>query len=145
MAITVKNIVLWRKEIENQPGTLASTLEPFATAGADLQIVMGYRYPGNQTKAAVELYPIAGKKLTTAAETTGLKAAQIPALLVEGDNRPGLGHTIAKAVADANINLDFLVAQVFGRRYSAVIGFESSEDAKRAAALIKKTGTAKRR
>jgi hypothetical protein len=40
MPITVKSIVLWRKEIENQPGTLASTLEPFASGGADLQVVM---------------------------------------------------------------------------------------------------------
>jgi len=44
MATTVRSIVLWRKEIANQPGALASTLELFASADADLQIVMGYRY-----------------------------------------------------------------------------------------------------
>jgi len=90
MATTVRSIVLWRKEIENQTGGLANTLELFAGADADLQIVMGYRYPGNQAKAAVELSPITGKKLVTAAETAGFKASGIPALLVEGDNRPGL-------------------------------------------------------
>ena len=36
MPVTVKNITLWRKEIDNQPGVLAGTLEPFATGGADL-------------------------------------------------------------------------------------------------------------
>ncbi|WP_263365881.1 ACT domain-containing protein [Edaphobacter bradus] len=143
MATTVRSIVLWRREIENQPGALASTLEPFASAGADLQIIMGYRYPGNQAKAAVELSPIVGKKLATAAETAGFKASGIPALLVEGDNKPGLGHAITEAIADAKINLDFLVTQVIGRRYSAVIGFESAEDAKKAATLIKKTTTRK--
>jgi len=40
-AIRVRTIVLWRKEIENQPGTLASTLEPFASQGGDLQLVIG--------------------------------------------------------------------------------------------------------
>jgi hypothetical protein len=35
---------------------------------------------------------------------------------VEGDNKPGLGHAIAQAIADAKINLNFLVAQVIGRR-----------------------------
>ena len=145
MATTVRSIVLWRKEIENQPGALASTLELLASADADLQIVMGYRYPGNQAKAAVELSPIARKKLVTAAEAAGFKASGIPALLVEGDNQPGLGHAIAEALADAKINLDFLVAQVIGRRYTAVIGFESAEDAKRASTLIKKTTTRKRK
>lgn len=43
MAVTVKKAVLWRKEVESQPGVLAATLKPLAEAGADLQIVMGYR------------------------------------------------------------------------------------------------------
>jgi hypothetical protein len=137
--VTVKSIVLWRKEVENQPGVLASSLEPFATGGADLHVVMGYRYPGNETKAAIELYPVTGKKLVTAAESAGFSASAIPTLLVEGDNKPGLGHDIAQAIADARINIAFLVAQVIGRTYSAVIGFESDEEAKKAAALIKKT------
>jgi hypothetical protein len=145
MPITVKSIVLWRKEIENQPGTLASTLEPFAGGGADLQVVMGYRYPGNKTKAAIELYPVTGRKFAAAAEAGGLKTSAIPTLLVQGDNKPGLGHAMAQSLADAKINLDFFVAQVIGRRYSAVIGFESTDDAKKAAAVIKKTAISKRK
>src|SRR5208283_4207047 len=58
MAVTVKRITLWRKELENKAGTLAGTLEPLAKVGADLQIVMGYRNPGDNTKAVVELYPV---------------------------------------------------------------------------------------
>ena len=64
MALKVKRITLWRKELENKTGTLAGTLEPLAKTGADLQLVMGYRYPGESTKAAVELYPIGSKKAT---------------------------------------------------------------------------------
>jgi len=33
----------------------------------NLRAVMGYRFPGNETRAAVELYPNSGKKVTTAA------------------------------------------------------------------------------
>ena len=139
MPVTVKSIVLWRKEVENTPGVLGGTLEPFAKGGADLQVVMGYRYSGNESKAAIELYPVSGKKMVAAAETAGLKSSGIPTLIVEGDNKPGLGHAIAKTIADAQINIAFLVAQVIGRRYSAVIGFDNEEDAKKAAALIKKT------
>jgi hypothetical protein len=114
MPVQVKRITLWRKELENRTGSLASTLEPVANAGADLEIVMGYCYPGDRAKAAVELYPVTNKKTTAAAQSAGLAASAIPAVLVQGDNRAGLGHAITKAVADAGVNLDFLVAQVIG-------------------------------
>jgi hypothetical protein len=145
MPITVRSVVLWRKEVENQPGILASTLEPLAKGAADLQVVMAYRYPGNETKAAIELYPVTGKKSVTAAQVAGLKASAIPTLLVEGDNKPGLGHAIAQAIADAGINVSFLVAQVIGKRYSAVLGCETEADAKSAATLIKKVTASKKK
>ena len=90
MPVTVKNISLWRKEVENQVGMLAHTLEPLTKAGANLRVLMGYRYPGDATKAAIELYPIAGKKVIAAAAGVGLVASSIPTLLVEGDDKPGL-------------------------------------------------------
>ena len=62
MSVTVKKIVLWRKEVENQPGTLANALAPLANAGADIHVVMTYRFPGAESKAAIELYPVTGKK-----------------------------------------------------------------------------------
>jgi len=138
MPVTVKKITLWRKELENRPGTLAEALEPVAKAGADLQIVMGYCYPGERSKAALELFPVTGKKVTAAAQSAGLAAAAIPALLVEGDNRAGLGSAIARSVADAGVNLDFLVAQVIGKKFSAVLGFENDMDADKAMPIIKK-------
>ena len=70
-----------------------------------------------------------GRKVTAAARSAGLAAASMPALLVEGDDRPGLGHAIAQAMADAGTDLDFLVAQVLGKRYTAVIGFATADDA----------------
>src|SRR5437763_4609104 len=145
MPVTVKNISLWRKEVENQVGTLAHTLEPVTKAGANLQLLMGYRYPGEGTKAAIELYPIAGKKVTAAASEVGLSASSIPTLLVEGDDRPGLGFSIAQAMAGAGVNLTFFVAQSTGRKFSAVLGFETENDAKTAAPLIKKATTSKKK
>jgi len=145
MAVTIKKIVLWRKEIENRVGALAGTLAPLANAGADIHVVMAYRFPGEESKAAVELYPVTGKKSAAAAGEAGLSASSIPALLVEGDNRAGLGHAIYQAIADAGISLDFLVAQVVGRKYSAVFGFESEADAGKGAAVIRKAGAAKKR
>jgi hypothetical protein len=145
MPVTVKSIVIWRKEIDNQVGMLARTLEPLQKAGADLQVMMAYRYPGNEAKAVVEVYPVSGKRVTTVATESGLTASSIPALLVEGDNKPGLAHAIAHAVAEAGVNLSFLVAHVVGRRYAATIGFENEADAKKAATLIKKATAGRRK
>ncbi|HWP98942.1 MAG TPA: hypothetical protein VNK92_00600 [Vicinamibacterales bacterium] len=145
MAIAVKRITLWRREVENRAGALAETLAPLAEAGADLQVVMGYRFPGDRTRAAIEVAPVAGRKATAAAQAGGLTQAGLPALLVEGDNRPGLGHRLGRALADAGINIDFLVAQVIGRKFSAVFGFESEADARKAAGIIKKAGAARGR
>ena len=145
MPVTVKQISLWRKEIENQVGTLAQTLGPVAKAGANLRVLMGYRYPGNEARAAIELYPISGKKVSAAAAEAGLAASSIPTLLVEGDDKPGLGLAIAKAIADAGVNMAFFVAQVVGRRYAAVVGFDSDADAKTAAGLVKKATASKKK
>ena len=55
-------------------------------------------------------------------------------------------HATAQAIADAGINMDCLVAQVVGRNYSAVFGFESDADAEKYAAIIRKpTATKKTR
>ena len=120
-------------------------LAPLAHAGANIHVVTAYRYPGQQSKGAIELYPVTGRKSVTAAKEAGFSASAIPALLVEGDNRAGLGYATAQAITGAGINMDFLVAQVVGRKYSAVFGFQSDADATKCAAIIRKAAAAKKR
>ena len=138
MAVSVKKVTLWRTEVENKPGALSGVLAPLAEVGADLQVVMGYRYPDEENKAAIEICTVSGKKPALAAGKAGLTASTIPTLLVHGDNRPGMGYVIAKAISEAGINVMFLVAQVIDARFSAVIGFEEEEASKQATTLIKK-------
>jgi hypothetical protein len=145
MAVMVKKIVLWRKEVEDQPGVLANALAPLAHARTDIHVVMAYRFPGEEAKAAIELYPVTGRKSAAAAREAGFSASDIPALLVEGDNRAGIGYATAQAIAGAGINMDFLVAQVVGKKFSAVFGFQSDTDAAKCAAIIRKSATAKKK
>lgn len=145
MPVTVKSISLWRKEVVNQVGVLAQTLEPVSNAGANLRVLMGYRYPGDATKAAIELYPIVGNKVTAAATEAGLVASLIPTLIVEGDDKPGLGQAIAEAISGARINMTFFVAQTIGQKFSAVLGFETEADEHTAAPLIKKAAASKKK
>ena len=137
MALSVKVITLWRREIENRPGMLAQVLEPLAGKGMDVQILMAYRFPGDESRGAVELYPITGKRATAAAEAAGLTpAADIPALLVEGSNRAGIGAETTRAIAEAGVNLAFLVAHVIGSKFAAVYGFDSEADRDRARTIL---------
>jgi len=117
---------------------LADTLKPLAEAGSDLNVVMAYRYPGTENKAAIEVHPISGRKSIAAAKAAGYAPSSMSALVVEGDNKAGLGHAIAKAIGDAEINITFLMAQVLGRRYAAIFGSENQANASKAANLIKK-------
>jgi hypothetical protein len=144
MPVTVKKVSLWRREMDNRPGALAGILEPLARAGTDLQVAMGYRFPGNESRAAIEVAPVSSRKAIAAAEGAGLRPSGIATLIVAGDNRSGLGFALSKGMADAGINMAFLVAQSVGRRYSAVFGFESDTDADRAVAIIKKASSARK-
>ena len=145
MAVTVKKIALWRKEVNNRAGILAGALAPLAHAGANIHVVLAYRYPGQQSRGAIELYPITGKKSAIAAKEAGFSVADIPALLVEGNNRAGLGYATAQAIAGAGISLDFLVAQVVGKKFSAVFGFESDADLAKCTTIIRKSVGAKKK
>jgi hypothetical protein len=137
MALSVKKITLWRKEVGNEPGVLAGVLEPLAAAGANLRVVMGYTFPGDPSRAAIEVYPVSGKRAAQAASAAGLAPAPISCLLVEGEDRPGLGAAMSRGVASAGVNMSFLIAETVGRKFSAVFGFASDADAAAAAKAIK--------
>ena len=73
MAVTVKKIVLWRKEVENTTGILANALAPLANAGTDIHVVMAYRFPGQAPKAAIELYPVTGEEVRHCGPGSGIQ------------------------------------------------------------------------
>ena len=116
--MTVKNVQLWILHGADRKGLLADALEPLAAAGANLRVVMGYRYPAELDRAAVEVFPIE-PAAEAAARKAGFQPSETPCLLVEGDDRKGLGAEISRALADAGINMGFLVAETIGKKFSA--------------------------
>lgn len=138
MAVTVKKARLWRKELDNRPGTLSKALQPLAAAGVNLTTVMGYRFPGDEDHAAVEVFPVEGKKAEDAARKGGLMPfGDVSCLLVSGDDRPGIGARISQALAEAGINICFVMTLVAGKKYVSIMGF-SERDADKAIPLIKR-------
>src|SRR5712692_2483710 len=88
MPVNLEPVTLWRCEVDNRPGALASVLAPLAGAGLDLRVLFSYHYPGVAARGEVEVFPITSEKLTDAARAAGLFPSSLPTLLAEGYNRP---------------------------------------------------------
>jgi hypothetical protein len=127
--LTVKNVQLWILHGADRKGMLADALEPLVEAGANLRVVMAYRYPGELDRAAVEVFPIDGSTQEAAARKAGFEPSDTPCLLVEGEDRKGLGAQMARTLADAGISMAFHVALTNGRKFSAAVGFVTEGDA----------------
>ncbi len=64
-------------------------------------------------------------------------ASTTPCLLVEGDDRPGLGARFARAGANEGVNVSFVMAETIRRKFSAVFGFANDADAEKASRAIR--------
>lgn len=137
MSITVRRADLWRAETANTPGSLAATLKPLADKGADLEIVMGYAKP-DRSGAVVEVSPVSTPADRKAARAAGLAQSTFPCVVISGDNRSGLGYDVARALAEAGININFFVAQSLGKSYTGLFSFEASAEADLAVKIIRK-------
>src|SRR5712671_2055730 len=136
LTLSVKQVKLWVFHGGDRKGLLADALEPLAAAGVHLQIVMAYRFPTERDRAAIEVFPSDGPTAEAEARRIGFVQSDTPCLLVEGDDRRGLGARLARAISDAKVSMAFMMAQVVGKKFSAAIGFASDEDAMTASKAI---------
>src|SRR3990172_2787954 len=111
MALTIRKVSLWRTEVDNRPGALAEVLAPLAAAKGDLQVLMGYRIPGQQQRAVVEIAPVTGRKLSGAAAQARLSP---PLAAARGDLQVLMGYRIPGQQQRAVIE----IAPVTGRKLS---------------------------
>ncbi len=138
MSMQVTKVQVWAGEIENRPGGLADILDELAAAGANLQCVIARREPHKPEAGMLYVTPIRGKLVERAAGAVGLKPAQdVPTLRVEGQDRPGLGSRLTRAVADTHVSMRGVSAAVMGNRFVGYLGFDREEDADLAARAIR--------
>jgi len=142
MAISVRKLAIWSREIGNEPGTLGAALGPFADSGCDLQVCMAYEKPGEGMRSIAEVAPVEGAKATRAAQAAGFAQSAISCIVVDGDNRPGLGRATAAALGAAGINIQFLVTLVTGKKYRSIFGFGAGADVEQAKKVIRSAGAA---
>jgi hypothetical protein len=141
MAYTVSKVEMWTGAIHDRVGGLAAKLGALADAGANLDMVIARRQPHLPGRGVVFLGPVAGAKAHKAAKAAGLsKANDLVALRVEGPNKAGEGSRMAHLLAEAGINLRGLAAIATGNKVVVSLGFDSADDANKAARLLRSAG-----
>lgn len=138
MAVSIKRIRLWRTDVPSRPGALAEALEPLAQGNADLKVVRVRTTHAGAGRLTIEVYGGEGKRAAMVARGAGFSLVPSTTVRLQGDNRPGLAYAVANAVAWAGIGVCDLDAEVVGKRYSAILTFNSEADAEKAVAVIRK-------
>ena len=139
MAFKVSKEDVWVASMKDQPGQLAKKLSALADAGAQLEFVIARRAAKKKGMSVVFVTPLAGaRQLAAAKKARFRKSKSMYSLRVEGADKPGLGAQFAGALGDAGINLRGVSAAVIGRRFVLHIALNSSDDANKAARILRK-------
>ena len=137
MAFEITREEVWAGEVEDRPGGLADSLEALMRAGANLDFVIVRPSAGLPGTGVLFVAPLRGPQQTKAAEEIGLrKSATMHVLRIVGPDRPGQGAGIARALAEAGLNIGGLSAAAIEDRAIFYIRFDTDADAKRAAQVL---------
>jgi len=138
MGLKVSNLEGWAARIEEKMGGLVGKLAPLSAAGANLEFVIARRAPEQPGKGVVFVTPLNGAKQEAAAEAAGfLRTGSLHSVRIEGADKPGLGTKMARALAEAGINLRGLSAAAIGTKFVCYLALDTAEDAKKATDTLK--------
>jgi len=139
MAIKVTRVEVWSGEVEDKAGGLAKVLEPLAAAKANLECIIGRRQAEKPGSAIVFVAPVSGTAVQAAAVKAGFHETRtVPSLRIEGEDRPGLGHSVATAIAEAGVSLRGISTMTLGPKFVGYLGFQSTEDMMKAEGVLKR-------
>jgi hypothetical protein len=138
MALKVGKVDVWAGDLRDVPGGLADALEGLAKGGGSIDFLIARRSDKHPGAGKVFVTPVTSPKSKDAAMRSGLQhATGMGTLRVDGSNAKGMGAKMMRAMADAGVNVRGVSAAVIGTKFVAYIGFDSEEDADRAAAALK--------
>ena len=145
MAIKVTKVDVWSGEMQDRAGSLERIMGVLTQAGVNLDCVIARRTAEKPGRGHVYLTPVKGKKAEAAAMAAGMMpVSKTTTLRVEMPNKAGMGHAMMGAIAAAGVNVRGITAVAADTTSVAYIGFDSADDAARAAAAIKKVGASKK-
>jgi hypothetical protein len=139
MRLKVSRAVIWAGDIEDRPGGLAEKLEALAKAGTNLDFILARRAAESPGEGVVFVAPLKGNAQARAANNAGfLKTEIVHAVRVDGANSPGSGSKMARAIAEAGINLRGFSATASGERFLAYLAFDNAGQATKAMRALKR-------
>ncbi|MCK6457960.1 MAG: ACT domain-containing protein [Phycisphaerae bacterium] len=137
MAYKIQRVEVWVADLLNRPGTLARMLEALSAAGARLEFMVARRV--TESSSRVFLAPIATPRQRRAARDVGLLPAKgMHSVRISGDDRPGLGAALTRAIAGKDINIRGASAAAVGRKVIFYFAFASDGDTKAAMSAARK-------
>lgn len=137
MEFEITRVDVWAGEVKDRLGALADMLKAVLDAGADLDFIIVRPSPVKPGTGILYLAPLSGPEQIQAAEEAGLTvSSHIEALRIAGPDRRGLAEKIARALAEAGINISGLTAGRMGDRCALYVRFERLEDVDRATEVL---------
>jgi hypothetical protein len=138
MNLKVELVDVWYASIDDKPGGLGKVLAGLKDAGADLDFIIARRAPDKPGSGVVFVTPLRGDAEISAASTLGFSISRsIKSVRVEGDNKAGVAADLTEKLAAAGISLHGFSGAVIGERFILYIGLDTTDDATKAAAIIK--------
>jgi hypothetical protein len=138
MKLDTCRVDVWVASLEDKPGGLAEKVEILAAAGIDLEFVSARRAPDKPGTGVAFVAPIKGAKQTRIARKVGFeKSESLHAIRIDTGNKPGFSAEMARALADANLNLRGFTGVAITNRALFYIAFDSSADASKAVRVLK--------
>jgi hypothetical protein len=139
MALEITRDEVWAVTIEDRAGATAEKLDAMAKAGANFEFLLARRSPEQPGKGVIFVAPVKGAKVIRAAREAGFeKSDEIHSLRLEGPDKPGLIASVTRALSGAGISFRGLSAAAAGRKFVAHLAVDSADEAKKAAAALKK-------
>jgi len=138
MGLKVSKVEVWAATIEDRTGGLVHKMAPLSAAGANLEFVIARRVREQPGKAVVFVAPLTGEEQVKGATDAGFRPADgLHPVRIEGPDRPGVGMMLAKALADAGINLKGLSAAAIGKKFVCYLALDTPEDAEKVVRTVK--------
>lgn len=142
MKLITTQVEVWSVEIDDKAGGLARTLRAIADFGVDLDHVMAQRQPDKAGKGILFVSTPGNRMQLDRVPDLGLhRASNRPMLKIEGPDTPGTGSQLARAIADAGVNMRSFTGGVLGHRFACYVEFDTAQDRDKADAAIQALNT----
>ncbi|HEY8995379.1 MAG TPA: hypothetical protein VIM71_11995 [Lacunisphaera sp.] len=129
MKLTTTHVEMWSVEITDEVGGLARALRAIADFGADLDYVMAQRQSDKAGKGILFVSSPGNRVQLDRVTDLGLRRVNDrPMLKIEGNDAPGMGARLARAIANAGVTIKSFTGGATGHGFVCFVGFDTAQD-----------------